>query len=361
MSKINVTYHNLLDKILQEGYTYEDPNRKGISRTEIPSYTFRHEFKDGFPAITTKKLNYKSVVTELIWFLRGDTNIKYLLENNVNIWNKDCLNRIEKLYGQKLTEEKLKKRILEDGNDYYGDLGPVYGAQWRKWDTKQSVVVGHNGSYNEFGTIIKDQISNLIKGLKERPLATDHIVNAWNVGDLEDMALQPCHYGFQVVVRPLSNLERFIIYKNNEQLTRLFPGVTINRTNKLDELDIPKYGFELHWQQRSVDTFLGLPFNIASYATLALILEKITGYKALAIQGDLKKVHLYDNSLDAVKEQLSRDINQYDKCELKMDILTEVQFQSGIKHINEIEHGSFKLINYESYPYIKVEMLSRNE
>ena len=361
MSKIDVTYHNLLDKILQEGYTYEDPNRKGVNRIEIPSYTFRHEFKDGFPAITTKKLNYKSVVTELIWFLRGDTNIKYLLENNVNIWNKDCLNRIEKLYGQKLTEEKLKKRILEDGNDYYGDLGPVYGAQWRKWDTKQSVVVGHNGSYNEFGTIIKDQISNLIKGLKERPLATDHIVNAWNVGDLEDMALQPCHYGFQVVVRPLSNLERFIIYKNNEQLTRLFPGVTINRTNKLDELDIPKYGFELHWQQRSVDTFLGLPFNIASYATLALILEKITGYKALAIQGDLKKVHLYDNSLDAVKEQLSRDINQYDKCELKMDILTEVQFQSGIKHINEIEHGSFKLINYESYPYIKVEMLSRNE
>ena len=272
MSKIDVEYHNLLDKILQEGYTYEDPNRKGISRIEIPSYTFRHEFKDGFPAITTKKLNYKSVVTELIWFLRGDTNIKYLIDNGCNIWNKDAYNYY------------LKSRTKEKYNDCYcghttdcecgtasidnfidgikngsglGDLGPVYGAQWRKWDTKQSVVVRHNGSHNEFGTIIKDQISNLIKGLKERPLATDHIVNAWNVGDLEDMALQPCHYGFQVVVRPLSNLERFIIYKNNEQLTRLFPGVTINRTNKLDELDIPKYGFELHWQQRSVDTFLG--------------------------------------------------------------------------------------------------------
>ena len=104
-----------------------------------------------------------------------------------------------------------------------------------------------------------------------------------------------------------------------------------------------------------------VPYNIASYATLALILEKITGHKALGIQGDLKKVHLYDNSLDAVKEQLSRDINKYDKCELKMDTLTEVQFQSGIKYINEIEPGSFKLVNYESYPHIKVEMLERDK
>ena len=104
-----------------------------------------------------------------------------------------------------------------------------------------------------------------------------------------------------------------------------------------------------------------VPYNITSYATLALILEKITGHKALGIQGDLKKVHLYDNSLDAVKEQLSRDVNKYDECELKMDTLTEVQFQSGIKYINEIELGSFKLVNYESYPHIKVEMLERDE
>ena len=104
-----------------------------------------------------------------------------------------------------------------------------------------------------------------------------------------------------------------------------------------------------------------VPFNIASYATLALILEKITGYKALAIQGDLKKVHLYDNSLDAVKEQLSRNVEKYGECKLKIDTLTEVQFQSGIKHINEIESGSFKLINYESYPGIRVEMLERDE
>ena len=349
MSKIDETYHNLLDKILQEGYTYEDPNRKGVNRVEISSYTFRHEFKDGFPAITTKKLNYKSVVTELIWFLRGDTNIKYLVDNECNIWNKDAYN----YYIKKMKEYQNKNYIdydipilnynnfinqikncttnkdfieLEfqdiDFNYILGDLGSVYGHQWRNF----------NGV---------DQISNLIKSLKEKPLGTEHIVNSWNVGDLPNMALPPCHYGFQVVVRP--NPERIGI--NNDDHFK----------------NIPKYGFELHWQQRSVDTFLGLPFNIASYATLALILEKITGHKALGIQGDLKKVHLYDNSLDAVKEQLSRDINKYDKCELKMDTLTEVQFQSGIKYINEIEPGSFKLVNYESYPHIKVEMLERDK
>jgi thymidylate synthase len=327
MAKIDITYHNLLKKILQEGYTYEDPNRKGVNRIEIPSYTFRHEFKDGFPAITTKKLNYKAVVTELIWFLRGDTNIKYLIDNDVNIWNKDAYN----YYLKKCKENKIIPvnnndfiKFTKQGNvkDYFdkytfGDLGKVYGHYWR--------------NFNDV-----DQIAELIKNMISKPMSSELIISARNPSDKDNQALPCCHYGFQIVVRPLSNITERHLHNY-------------------------EYGFELHWQQRSVDTFLGLPFNMTSYATLALILEKITGYKALAIQGDLKKVHLYDNSLDAVKEQLSRDVNQYDKCELKMDTLTEVQFQSGIKYINEIEPGSFKLVNYESYPYIKVEMLSRNE
>lgn len=353
MAKIDKNYHNLLDKILQEGYTYEDPNRKGVNRIEIPSYTFRHEFKDGFPAITTKKLNYKSVVTELIWFLRGDTNIKYLVDNSCNIWNKDAYN----YYVKQCQKQSMKfnsfdvfecilkgsalvgVKIFKPHNYQYGDLGPVYGYQWRTWTNDYSVSEGVDRYY--------DQIQDLIKGLKERPLATDHIVNAWNVGSKEDMALPPCHYGFQIVVRPLNKIKC-----DCSESQAIYCG---------SKCQIPQYGFELHWQQRSVDTFLGLPFNIASYATLALILEKITGYKALAIQGDLKKVHLYDNSLDAVKEQLNRDVNKYGKCDLRMDVLTEVQFEKGIKHVNEIEPGSFQLINYESYPHIKVEMLERDE
>lgn len=248
MAEIDKNYHNLLNKILQEGYTYEDPNRKGINRLEIPSYTFRHEFKDGFPAITTKKLNYNAIVTELIWFLRGDTNIKYLVNNGCNIWNKDAYN----YYLKNLTEyEKVKGycsykefiQIIKENSlnelNYnfstlkyiFGDLGSIYGHQWRNF----------NG---------EDQIERLIKNLKEKPLATDHIVNAWNTSDLNDMALPPCHYGFQIVVRPLNLEERLDIsgsidYEDEEEFDEILNSKS------------SKYGFELHWQQRSVDTFLG--------------------------------------------------------------------------------------------------------
>jgi thymidylate synthase len=328
MSKIDKTYHQLLKTIMTDGYTYEDPNRKNVNRLEIPSYTFRHEFKDGFPAITTKKLHYKNVVTELIWFLRGDTNIKYLVDNGCNIWNKDAYN---------YSIENKKEQSIEDfikgvkSGGLIGNIGKGYGHQWRNF----------NGV---------DQIQRLITNLKEKPLATDHIVNSWNVGDLPDMALPPCHYGFQIVVRPLYLSDfgklRFIYDYNNPI----------------------KYGFELHWTQRSSDSFLGIPYNIASYATLALILEKITSYKALAIQGDLKKVHLYDNSLDAVKEQLSRDVDKYSNTELYM--LDEFHYMTNKelvgelpidKIINELRPDMFKLNDYESYPVINVKMLERDE
>lgn len=251
MAKIDVTYHNLLDKILQEGYTYEDPNRKGINRLEISSYTFRHEFKDGFPAITTKKLNYKSVVTELIWFLRGDTNIKYLVDNDCNIWNKDSYNyylksrtknKYNKCYCGHTTDCECGTASIDDfidgikNSSGLGDLGPIYGHQWRNF----------NGV---------DQIQKLITNLKEKPLATDHIVNSWNVGDLSHMALPPCHYGFQVVVRPLTFDERLEITNslNPPKITTGKEGLT----QLMNAFNIPQYGFELHWQQRSCDLFLG--------------------------------------------------------------------------------------------------------
>jgi thymidylate synthase len=367
MSKIDKTYHQLLNKIITDGYTYEDPNRKNVNRIEIPSYTFRHEFKDGFPAISTKKLHYKNVVTELIWFLRGDTNIKYLVDNGCNIWNKDAYNyyckqcnihKVEPMtfirFISSLKNISNKKyHFLPNYTNYkLGDLGPVYGHQWRKWT---------DGYYNGV-----DQIQRLITNLKEKPLAPDHIVNSWNAGDLEDMALPPCHYGFQIVVRPLSFKERCLLYSNGKMYFEA------EETSDIEEMfdvhKIHKYGFELHWSQRSVDTFLGLPYNIASYATLALILEKITGYKALAIQGDLKKVHLYDNSLEAVKEQLSRDVDKYNKCELKnSDELDAIflNFETNSfdldKTINFLKSEYFQLQNYESYPAINVKMLERDK
>lgn len=358
MAYIDKQYHNLLYNIIREGYVYEDPNRKNIKRLEIPSYTFRHEFKNGFPAISTKKLNYNAVITELIWFLRGDTNIKYLIDNSVNIWNKDAYNyylkhltEYEKIKGYRSFNEFIK--IIKENtlnelhynysvqNYVFGDLGPIYGKQWR-----------------DFGGI--DQIKNLIQVLKDKPLGTEHIVSAWNPEEKFKMALPPCHYGFQIIVRPLSYLEINIMKQQiifdvyHKDKSKCIESYLEEEYKKL-----PKYGFELHWNQRSVDIFLGLPFNIASYATLALIIEKLTGYKALAIQGDLKKVHLYDNSINAVKEQLGRDVNKYNNCELNID--TE-EYKNNINiFINNLKPKDFKLNNYKSYSYIKVEMLERNE
>lgn len=376
MAIIDIQYHALLEDILKYGYSYEDPNRKDVYRLEIPSHTFRHEFRFGFPSITTKKLFYNQVVTELLWFLRGDTNIKYLIDNNCNIWNKDAYNYYLK-QDRLLRNEEFNEPLFKDvdkfikfikyedidtlkswfSTDYcLGDLGPVYGQQWRElYDKNTGDLFRH------------DQIKYLINNLKNNPLSTEHIVNAWNPLDIDDMALPPCHYGFQVVVRPLDLYERidYSGYDSNEKPSHF----------ELDEEEVIKYGFELHWNQRSVDTFLGLPYNIASYATLALIIEQITGYKALAIQGDLKKVHLYDNSLDAVKEQLSRDVNKYgNSVRLNIDEngLHFLEYFNKPKLSNKLNNNldlllcklnpnMFKLEHYDSYPFIKVPMLERNE
>ena len=347
MSKIDINYHSLLETILEKGYLYDDPNREGVKRLEIPSYTFRYEFKDGFPAITTKKLHYKNVVTELLWFLRGDTNIKYLVDNGCNIWNKDAYNYYKKhIYPEDSLDfndfvDFIKNHDIQTLIDCgVGNLDKVYGYYWRDYDGF-------------------DQIKDVIDKMINTPMSSEIIVTARNPNDKDTQALPCCHYGFQIVMRPLTLKERGDLN-------------TVNRLRSeqaLNDLNIPKYGFELHWNQRSVDTFLGILYNVASYATLALILEKITGHKALAIQGDLKKVHLYDNSLDAVKEQLSRDVDKYKFCQLEQSYFTELMdefddkdfdLDEFIKMLDE-DKEFIQLVNYESYPAINVEMLERDE
>lgn len=370
MAKIDKSYKELLNEILSKGYKYEDPNRKGVKRLEIPSYTFRHEFKDGFPAITTKKLFYKQVVTELIWFLRGDTNIKYLVDNNCNIWNKDAYNYYVKFAKENNNNfkdfdnfiDEIKVNSVEDLQDFpIGLLGRIYGTQWRRWQkicyTEEWYDDAAETWYPEKLEVIEvDQIKKLITNLKEKPLATDHIVSAWNTGDLDRMALPPCHYGFQVVVKPLTVNEKIDFYKEKYNVSYQTACLEYSR-------DSEKYGFELHWNQRSVDTFLGLPYNIASYATLAKIIEKLTGYKALAIQGDLKKVHLYDNSLDAVNEQLNRNAGVYKESEFEFSpigLATLDHTKSLNELFEKLEPHHFILKNYESFPHIKVDMLEKD-
>lgn len=368
-NSIDFQYKSLVKEILDKGYIYEDPNRKGVQRKEILSSTIRHEFKNGFPAITLKKLAWKSVVTELIWFLRGDTNIKYLVDNGCNIWNKDAYNyyvkkcRIHDI--EPCTIEEFIDSIKSGGNikhknipDYkLGDLGKVYGHYWRNLSRRIPTGSGHY-KLEEY-----DQIVELIKGLKEKPLGTEHIVTARNPLDKDEQALPCCHFNWQIVMRPLTFEERLNLSKYSFNIKLDKQDIIF----KLDEEGIPKYGFELHWKQRSVDAFLGLSFNIASYALLALILEKITGHKALAIQGDLKKVHLYDNSIEAAKELVTRECSEekvrlhFAGEEVNQLIDKVVSGERTLDQwLSEISPRNFKLIDYNPQEPLKVEMLSRD-
>lgn len=339
MAKIDREYHKLLKNTLVNGFEYEDPNRKGVQRIQIPSYTLEHDFKDGFPAITTKELYWKGVVGELLWFLRGDTNIKYLVGRGVNIWNKDAYNWYLKEFDglglkpeRKLTFDRWLEGVKSESFASFGNLGRVYGAQWRDWNKPYEI----NGL---------DQISNLIKGLKENPMGTRHIVTAWNPAELNDMALPPCHWSFEILVEP--------IYENK-------------RYNDASNLGLkkPEYKFTLKWHQRSVDTFLGLPFNIASYALLAQIIGKLTNMIPKGIIGDLSNVHIYEPHLDAVREQLSRDVDGHKECELVCNSNIKYDYDKGkslTNTINDLDILDFELLKYESYPRIPAEMLAYNK
>jgi len=296
MANIDNEYQKLCKTIFDNGKEYEDKSR-GVKRLQIPSYTFKHSFNDGFPAITNKKLYLKSIIGELIWFLRGDNDVKYLNDNGIKIWNKDAYNWHKK-YGGILTFEEFVKIGI-------GSVGQNYSVQWRNY----------NG--------ITDQIYNLISEMKKNIMSTRLKVNAWNPSELELTALPPCHSEFQIIGVPLED---------------------------------GKFGFELHWNQRSCDILLGIPFNIASYALLAKIIEKITGYKALGIEGTLKCVHLYDNQYEATKELLSRNPNTHPNCDIQ---LPEIDYNVNIDVLfNNFNISDFKLINYTSDKEIKVEMLA---
>jgi len=358
--EINRIYQDVLSQILARSFEYEDPNRKEVFRKQIPHYNFVYDFNNGFPAITTKKLYWKGVVAELLWFLRGNTNIKYLVDNGINIWNKDAYNYYLKNNKIDLSkfkpDNKFKKHydywlwsLKQDKSDL-GDLGRVYGAQWRDWA----------GITNNIDVQWIDQISNLIKGLKENPMGTRHIVTAWNPAELDNMALPPCHWSFEILVEPLNLKERTIEWIGSYTE----PMVYQTLINILDKKNIPKYKFTLKWHQRSVDTFLGLPFNIASYALLAHIIGKLTNMKPKALIGDLSNVHIYKSHLEATKKLLSRDISKYKAPDLEFTPLALAAFEHS-KDFNDflskVDIDNFKLKNYNSYPTIKAEMLSYNK
>lgn len=357
MNNLDKQYQQLLEDIITFGVDKRD--RTGTGTKSIFGYTIRHNMKDGFPLLTTKKMAWKSIVTELLWFLRGDTNIKFLVDNGCHIWNGDAWSNYERKVSEKFVDDTtIAGYAITNKEDFinkiktddkfakkWGDLGPIYGKQWRQW---QGWMTTSDGSV---GSIWYDQISRLIHLLKTEPDSRRLMVNAWNVAELDDMVLPPCHYGFQVYTRDLTETERHDIWFRNNYET----GFEYYKKEKINFDDpywkpTPSKAISLLWNQRSVDTFLGLPFNIASYGLLLMLLGKIVGMVPDQLIGNLGDTHLYLNHLEQAKEQISRKSFELPWVEMNFDF----KFKDGyLIDWSKVNVNQIELINYLCNPTIK--------
>ena len=308
MNNLDKQYKELLETILHYGVDKKD--RTGTGTQSIFGYTIRHNMQDGFPLLTTKKVAFNTMVTELRWFLKGRTDIEYLRENNCKIWDGD-----------------YNKSGRADGS-----LGPIYGKQWREW----SPVAGE---INKGGI---DQIKELIKNLKENPDSRRLMVSAWNVSELSDMVLPPCHYGFQCYTTEMTFGERALYWTSS--IGKDISYAAKLDVSDLDEKNVPKRKLSLMWNQRSVDVFLGLPFNIASYGLLLSLLAKEVNMMPDQLVGSLGDTHLYNNHIEQAKQQLRNE--PYPLPTLDLDCM-ECEF--------DILDGLFGtlLSDYKSHPAIK--------
>jgi thymidylate synthase len=425
MNKLDLDYQNLLKDILDNGVKKETRNGSTLS---VFGRQIRHKMSEGFPLLTTKKMHWKSIVTELLWFLRGDTNIKYLVDNNCHIWNGDAYksylkhnDEVDNYWIKKNPEiksrwkphskEEFINKIKTDDEfaKKWGELGPVYGKQWRDWKGfKQGLFADfENGTHDDKKQGI-DQIANLIRDLKTNPDSRRLMVNAWNVGEIDQMVLPPCHYGFQLYTRVLTTEEQ---YKDYPELLKLYNDKVaairkqdyaiaakyraIEKELLLRLPELPTRAISLMWNQRSVDTFLGLPFNIASYGLLLEIIAKEVNMVPDELIGNLGDVHLYLNHIEQAKEQIGKPISHFDRCKMAWPIYyperkdEEIPITWNLKEltmndlgipkktrepyplpklwindlrsdtnsiINDItkwSHEDFKIENYQSHPTIK--------
>ncbi len=373
MNSLDKQYQDLLKTILEHGIEKKD--RTGTGTKSIFGYTIRHNMKDGFSLLTTKKMPFKTIMTELLWFLRGDTNIKYLVDNGCHIWEGDAYKNYEKTIIQShkenglegfeyLNKESFIERIETD-NEFakkWGELGPIYGKQWRSWRNYNYIVEGgevFNDLQRGFNIsredierefLYVDQIANLINNLKTNPDSRRLMVTAWNVADVNNgsMVLPPCHYGFQVYTRELSVEERLDLasktYKN------LFEPFDFHKVDheEIDKLyPVPKRAISLMWNQRSVDTFLGLPFNIASYGLLLEIIAKAVNMVPDQLIGNLGDTHLYLNHLDQANEQISREGYQLPTLNINTEFWPTESGECGVGPIDAVKvFESFKDDNF---------------
>jgi thymidylate synthase len=339
MNNIEHDYLRLLKDILDNGVEKQD--RTGTGTISVFGRQIRHKMSEGYPLLTTKKMPFKTIVTELLWFLRGDTNIKFLVDNNCHIWDGDAYKNylfnsdwhpISSVNGgfigtktdsdEIMTQEEFINKIKTD-NEFakkWGELGPIYGKQWRQWGGySKTSIIQKEGLYDEIKFENKkgiDQIQNLINDLKTNPDSRRLMVNAWNVGELDQMVLPPCHYGFQVYTRELSFEERHMIWHDEGKKANVSPLMESQLSDMLDRKNIPTRAISLMWNQRSVDTFLGLPFNIASYGLLLEIIAKEVNMVPDELIGNLGDTHLYLNHIEQAKEQIGRELSLEERIEL---------------------------------------------
>ena len=353
MNNLDKQYIDLLQDILENGVTKSD--RTGTGTLSVFGRQIRHKMSEGFPLLTTKKMPFRLIATELMWFLRGDTNIKYLVDNDCHIWDGDAFNNFmntsegdpdmiwnkEQFIHLVKTDDEFAKK--------WGELGPVYGKQWRRLIHHFPKTYPEVSQYEQYiGVKTIDQITNLINDLKTNPDSRRLMVSAWNVGELDQMVLPPCHYGFQVYTRELSLEERYVMYFEKLDHTMVPLDIKIPNIHQyFTELNIPTRAISLMWNQRSVDTFLGLPFNIASYGLLLTILGKEVNMVPDELIGNLGDTHLYLNHVEQAKEQIGRE-------PFPLPTLNQFPTYSGTRpSIESYVIGDFTLNGYQSHPSIK--------
>ena len=348
MNTLDTKYQELLQDIIDNGVVKTD--RTGTGTISVFGRQIKHKMSQGFPLLTTKKMAWKTMVTELLWFLKGDTNIKYLVDNDCHIWDGDAYknyqNRMTEWFGNEsqLTKELFIDKIKTDDEfaKKWGELGPIYGRMWRSFDE------------DSYGGI--DQIQNLINDLKTNPDSRRLMVTAWHPGYNEHSVLPPCHYGFQVWTRELSIEERLDLASKTYKVFDPF-DFHVGDHNEIDELyPVPKRAISLMWNQRSVDTFLGLPFNIASYGLLLEIIAKEVDMIPEELIGNLGDVHLYSNHIEQAKEQINRE--PFKKLPtLKFSPIPSAHFEHHLDpfedYIKESQPHQFIIDGYECHPTIK--------
>jgi thymidylate synthase len=387
MNNLDRQYTDLLKTILEHGVEKKD--RTGTGTKSIFGYTIRHNMQEGFPLLTTKKMPFKTITTELLWFLRGDTNIKFLVDNNCHIWDGDAYKNYEKttptqyVVGsdsdpmrqcmvwkrktdsssgypilERLTQEEFINKIKTDDGfaKKWGELGPIYGKQWREWKTEVAIPTTlriDDGDDIEplyvKGTQYIDQIQKLVLDIMNNPDSRRLMVSAWNVGELDQMVLPPCHYGFQVYTRELSYEERCDVFqfttdfdKENREHLKEFNNDIMNDYNT------PTRAISLMWNQRSVDTFLGLPFNIASYGLLLEIIAKAVNMVPDQLIGNLGDTHLYLNHIEQAEEQVGREMTWEEQVQWVMKN-TDVELEN-LYIVEEIAKDSTPKRTRQPYP-----------